>query len=521
MKSINIGLIGWGTIGCGVVKLLQDNEKLIEKKLDAKLVLKKIADIDIKTPRPVKISKNILTINAREVLQDKNIDIIIELIGGYEPARTFLLEAIAQGKQVVTANKALLATHGNEIFQAAQKNGINIGFEASVGGTIPIIKTLKESLVANKINSIFGIMNGTANFILTKMTDEGKDFDVVLKEAQKLGYAEADPTYDIEGVDTAHKLAITLSLAYGCRVKLNDIFHEGISAISRQDVIFARELGYRIKLLAIAILHNVVVEARIHPTMIPSDHLLANVNRNYNAFHLIGDASGPVFLYGQGAGMMPTASAVVSDVIDIARELIKGISGRVPLRSINESLLEDINLMPIDDIETKRVLQVFAEEAGRETLVKRFGLDERLVAEFGRILGISSICNIIGAIKTAKYYEMGADDVIVTIATDGMDRYHTVMADMARTYGSMDEAEATATIRGLLQWQKTDWIKRGTPENRRQWHNLKYYTWVEQQGKTVEELNAQLSQQWWIEHQQLVGEIDARLLAWRKEHPIV
>jgi len=178
-------------------------------------------------------------------------------------------------------------------------------------------------------------------------------------------------------------------------------------------------------------------------------------------------------------------------------------------------------IMCIDDIETKRVLQVFAEEAGRETLVKRFGLDEQLVAEFGRILGISSICNIIGAIKTAKYYEMGADDVIVTIATDGMDRYHTVMADMARMYGPMDEAEATATIRGLLQWQKTDWIKRGTPENRRQWHNLKYYTWVEQQGKTVEELNAQLSQQWWIEHQQLVGEIDARLLAWRKDHPIV
>lgn len=177
-------------------------------------------------------------------------------------------------------------------------------------------------------------------------------------------------------------------------------------------------------------------------------------------------------------------------------------------------------IMCIDDIETKRVLQVFAEEAGRETLVKRFGLDEGLVEKLGRILGISSICNIIGAIKTAKYYEMGPDDVIVTIATDGMDRYHSVMADMARKYGPMDEAEATAAIRGLLQWQKTDWIKRGTPENRRQWHNLKYYTWVEQQGKTVEELNAQLSQQWWIDHQQLVGEIDSRLLAWRKEHPV-
>ncbi|MBN1966959.1 MAG: pyridoxal-5'-phosphate-dependent protein subunit beta, partial [Anaerolineae bacterium] len=178
-------------------------------------------------------------------------------------------------------------------------------------------------------------------------------------------------------------------------------------------------------------------------------------------------------------------------------------------------------LMCVDDIETKRVLQVFEEEAGRETLVKRFGMDEATVEEYRRILGISSICNIIGAVKTAKYYEMGGDDVIVTIATDGMDRYHSVMADMAATYGAMDEAEATATIRGLLQWQKTDWIKRGTPENRRQWHNLKYYTWIEQQGKTIEELNAQMSQDWWIKHQEMVDEIDKRLLAWRAEHPEV
>lgn len=353
MKNINIGLIGFGTIGCGVVKLLQDNEKLIEKKLDARLAVKKIVDLDITTPRPVAVKKNILTTDAREVLRDKNIDIIIELMGGYEPARTFILEAIAEGKQVVTANKALLAAHGNEIFSAAEKKKTAIGFEASVGGTIPIIRTLKESLIANKINSIYGIMNGTANFILSKMTDEGKDFDVVLKEAQKLGYAEADPTYDIEGIDTAHKLAITLSLAYGCKVNLNDIFREGISSISRQDVVFAKELGFRIKLLAIAILHNDVVEARIHPTMILSQHLLANVNQNYNAFHLIGDASGPVFLYGQGAGMMPTASAVLSDVIDISRNIIKGITGCSPLRTQREKTMCDINLMPMDNIETK------------------------------------------------------------------------------------------------------------------------------------------------------------------------
>ena len=334
MKNINIGLIGFGTIGTGVVKLLRQNEELITKKLGARLVLKKIADIDITTSRGVKVNKNLLTTDAREIINDKDISIVIELMGGYEPARTFVLEAIAKGKHVVTANKALLATYGNEIFPAAQKKAVDIGFEASVGGTIPIIKTLKESLVANKINSIMGIMNGTCNFILTKMTDEDKMFDVVLKEAQRLGFAEADPTFDIEGIDTAHKMAIILSLAYGKKVNLKDIYLEGITKISREDIAFARELGYRIKLLAIAMLKNGAVEARIHPTMIPSSHLLANVNQNYNAFHIMGDASGPVFLFGQGAGMMPTASAVFSDIIDSARNVLNGITCRVPLRSI-------------------------------------------------------------------------------------------------------------------------------------------------------------------------------------------
>lgn len=353
MKNINIGLIGWGNIGTGVVKLLQQNEELITQKLGAKLVLKKIADVDITTPRTVKADKNQLTTDAREIINDKDISIVIELIGGYEPARTFLLEAIGQGKHVVTANKALLAKHGNEIFNAAQHNSVDIGFEASVGGTIPIIKTLKESLVANKINSILGIMNGTANFILTKMTDENKMFDVVLKEAQALGFAEANPTFDIEGTDTAHKMAIILSLAYGKKVKLEDIYLEGITKISREDIVFSKELGYRIKLLAIAMLKKDAVEARIHPTMISSAHLLANVNQNYNAFHIVGDASGPVFLFGQGAGMMPTASAVLSDIIDVARNVLQGISGRVPLRSINESAMEEIKLIPMEEIETK------------------------------------------------------------------------------------------------------------------------------------------------------------------------
>jgi homoserine dehydrogenase len=353
MKKISIGLIGLGNIGTGVVKLLRQNEDLITQKLGAKLVLKKIADINITSPRGVKISRNLLTTDAREIINDPEISIVIELMGGYEPARTFVLEAIEKGKHVVTANKAMLATFGNEIFPAAQHQGVDIGFEASVGGTIPIIKTLKESLVANHISSIVGIMNGTCNFILTKMTDEEKPFDVVLKEAQQLGFAEADPTFDIEGIDTSHKMAIVLSLAYGKKVNLKDIYLEGITKISGEDIAFAKNLGYRIKLLAIGMLKDGKVEARIHPTMIASGHLLANVNRNYNAFHLVGDASGPVFLFGQGAGMMPTASAVFSDILDSARNVLKGISGRVPLRSIRENGMKDISLIPMDNIETK------------------------------------------------------------------------------------------------------------------------------------------------------------------------
>ena len=353
MKKIPIGFIGLGNIGTGVAKLLHQNEKIIAERLGAKLVLKKIADINLKSARELKLPESMLTLNAREIIDDPEISIVIELVGGYEPARTFVLEAIKNGKHVITANKAMLATYGNQIFAAAQKKGVDVGFEASVGGTIPIIKTLKESMAANKFNSIVGIMNGTCNFILTKMTDEGKPFDVVLQEAQKLGFAEADPTFDIEGIDTSHKMAIVLSLAYGKKVKLKDIYLEGITKTSALDIAFAKELGYRIKLLAIGRLRDGEVEARIHPTMIPVTHLLANVNRNYNAFHLVGDASGPVFLFGQGAGMMPTASAVFSDIFDCARNLLKGVSGRVPSRAISETAMENITMVPMEDLETK------------------------------------------------------------------------------------------------------------------------------------------------------------------------
>ena len=351
-KAINVGLIGFGTVGTGVVKLLHDNAELIKKRLGRNLAIKAIADIDTKRKRSVSLRDEQLTGDAAVILNDPDISIVIELMGGFEPAKSFIIEAMKNRKHVVTANKALLATHGNEIFRVADEEKVNIGFEASVGGTIPIIKTLKESLAANNIKSIWGIMNGTSNYILSKMTEENKPFHEVLREAQELGHAEADPTYDIEGIDTAHKLAIILALSYGKNVCLDDIYCEGISGINRQDIEFARELDYVVKLLAIEIQRDAQIEARIHPTMIPLDHILASVNGNYNAFHIVGDASDSVFLYGQGSGMMPTASAVVGDLIDISRDMEKGIWRRVPLRSFCKNEIDDIQLLPMEEVIT-------------------------------------------------------------------------------------------------------------------------------------------------------------------------
>lgn len=352
MKKVAVGLIGFGTIGTGVIRLLRENGEIISERVGAEIHLKRIADIDIEKDRGIEVDRTLLTKDAGDILDDPEIDIVVELMGGYEPARTFILDAMSRKKHVVTANKALLATHGDEIFRQALRKGVNIGFEASVGGTIPVIKTIKESLVANRIRSIYAIMNGTSNFILSKMTDEGKPFADVLREAQRLGFAEADPTYDVEGIDAAHKLAILLSLSYGKKVRLDGFYREGIAAISEQDIEFARELGYRIKLLAIAINRDNSIEARLHPTMIPFEHLLANVNSNFNAFHIIGDAADSVFLYGQGSGMMPTASAVLSDIVDISRDILKGIAGRIPPRVRDEESLEAIRLLPFDQIRT-------------------------------------------------------------------------------------------------------------------------------------------------------------------------
>jgi homoserine dehydrogenase len=351
MMEIKVGLIGFGTVGSGVGRILQKNSKLIEKRMGAKLILKRIADIDLKTDRGLKLKPGVLTRKAEDVIKDPEINMVMELMGGIEPARTFILKAIRNKKHIVTANKALLALHGDEIFREAHRFGVDVNFEASIGGGIPLIRSIKEGLVANRIHSIFGILNGTSNYILSKMTDEGRNFKEVLKEAQEKGYAEADPTYDIEGIDAAHKLAILVRLAFGTPFQFKEIFIGGISEITPLDIQFGREFGYRIKLLAITKIDKGKIEARVHPTMIPETHLLSTVEGVFNAIYIKGDAVGPTLFYGQGAGQMPTGSAVVSDLVELGRNVLTRASGhRVPPLSFQESAIEKIPLKKMDDV---------------------------------------------------------------------------------------------------------------------------------------------------------------------------
>jgi len=351
MKSVKVGLIGLGTIGVGVVKILQKNGTCISARLGASVELTKIADLDITTDRGIEIDRKLLTTNADEVLTDPDIDIVIELIGGYEPARTFILKAIAQGKHVVTANKALLAMHADEIFTATEKHQVSIGFEASVGGAIPIIRSIREAFVANRIESIEGIVNGTANYILSKMSDENLNFDVVLKEAQAKGFAEADPTFDIEGIDSAHKIAVLSRLAYGTPVNIDDIYVQGISRISLEDIACAHDLGYRIKLLAVSKFDGEVLDIRVHPAMIPKTKPLANVNGVLNAIMIRDDLMGENILVGHGAGALPTGSAVVADVVEIARNILCGAKNRMPAQSFQKSQVKKIPVRDISEIE--------------------------------------------------------------------------------------------------------------------------------------------------------------------------
>jgi homoserine dehydrogenase len=416
MKEIHVGLIGFGTVGKGLATTLLQQRDRLRQRVGAAVLLTRIADTAI-TGLPAEFSSILFSRDARDVLTDPGIDIVVELIGGIEPAKSFILAAIEAGKHVVSANKALLANHGREIFAAAVKNKVEIGFEASVGGGIPVIKALKEGLVANRIEAISGILNGTANFILTQMTDHGTPFAEVLKDHQARGFAEADPTYDIEGIDTAHKLAILMSLAYGLHVSVGDVTTEGISTIEPIDIDFAREFGYRIKLLAISRNHGSHVEARVHPTMVPEDHMLANINGAFNAIEFTGDTVGDILLYGQGAGMMATGSAVAADVVDIGRNILSGSINRVPALSFLPDFIGEPRITPMSALTCPYYFRVTA-------------LDKPGV--LSKISGIFGQCNI--SIKSVIQKSRHADEPVHIVLMS----HQALEADVVRALAEID-----------------------------------------------------------------------------------
>ena len=352
MRAIGVGLIGWGTVGCGVIDVLRENASEIECRLGMPIELRRVADLDLDRPRPVSVPADMLTARVEDILEDPEIQIVVELIGGLGAARSIISKALESGKYVVTANKALLAHAGNELFDIARRNGRSIGFEASVAGGIPLIKSLREGLAGNRIDRILGILNGTANYILTRMTDENISFDEALRAAQSNGYAEADPTLDIEGTDAAHKLAIASAISFGSPIQFDRVFTEGISRIDPLDIRFGEEFGYQLKLLAIARSVDHRLEMRVHPTFIPANHVLASVKGAYNAVHIHGNAVGNIMLYGLGAGMMPTGSAVVSDLIDIARDIVCNTPARVAPLGFQQDRLKPLEIKPISEVST-------------------------------------------------------------------------------------------------------------------------------------------------------------------------
>ncbi|HPG30781.1 MAG TPA: homoserine dehydrogenase [bacterium] len=356
MKTINIGLAGFGTVGTGVVKILQSQKKELKEKTGIVLNLKRIVDIDTNSDRGVKLDKSvIISNNIKDIVEDKEIDIVVELIGGVTAAKQLITGAIKNGKHIVTANKALLSECAESIFSGCKDNNLLINFEASVCGGIPVLKALKEGLVANKITSIYGIVNGTANFILTQMSLYCKSFEDALKEAQIKGFAEANPAFDIEGKDSAHKLAALATLAYGITVTFKDIYCEGITEISPLDLKFAHKLEYEIKLLAIAKLHNTNLDLRVHPTLIPKHSILANTLFENNAVYINGDNVGPLMFYGKGAGMMPTASAVVSDIADIASKII---NDNCSFSQSYHYCKQELSINPMFALKTKYYLRI-------------------------------------------------------------------------------------------------------------------------------------------------------------------
>ena len=358
MKPINVGLLGIGTVGGGTFTVLQRNADEITRRAGRPIRITVVADKDTARAKELTQGACRITDDAFAVVNDPDVDVVVELIGGYGVAKELVLKAIANGKHVVTANKALLATHGNEIFKAAQDKGVMVAFEAAVAGGIPIIKALREGLTANRIEWIAGIINGTTNFILSEMRDKGLSFDTVLKEAQRLGYAEADPTFDIEGVDAAHKITILSALAFGIPMQFDKAYIEGISKLDAIDIKYAEQLGYRIKLLGITKRTPEGVELRVHPTLIPTKRLIANVEGAMNAVVVQGDAVGATLYYGKGAGAEPTASAVIADLVDVTRMHTADPEHRVPHLAFQPDAMSDLKILSMDDVQTSYYLRM-------------------------------------------------------------------------------------------------------------------------------------------------------------------
>ena len=390
MDKLNVGIIGFGTVGSGTAELLAANAGIIRERTGLEIAVRTVADLDILRDRGVDLEGIRLTTEARDIISDPEIDVVVELIGGLEPARTFILDALNAGKHVVTANKALLAECGPELLRAAERRRVYLEFEASVGGGIPLIRAIREGLAANRIRRMIGIVNGTTNYILTQMAEKAVSYEQAVREAQALGFAEDPPTLDVEGTDAAHKLAVLLTLAYGRPVSFQAVYRQGITALTPEDIRFADEFGYRLKLLAVARDRGERgVEARVHPTMIPRDHILANVNGPFNAVYVEGDFVGPTLYYGQGAGRKPTASAVVSDLMEMARRLALSKSGYFPPLGPDFSARRDLRIQPMDDLETVYYIRFYALDrpgvlAGISGILARHGISIASVIQKGR-----------------------------------------------------------------------------------------------------------------------------------------
>jgi homoserine dehydrogenase len=424
VKPVHIGLLGLGTVGGGTARVLKDNAAEIARRAGREIQVIHAAGHGLEGKVPEGAEGARLTEDAFEVVDNPDVDIVVELIGGDSPARELVLQAIANGKHVVTANKALIAKHGNEIFAAAQEKGVVVAFEAAVAGGIPIIKAIREGLSANRIQWIAGIINGTGNFILTEMRDKGRDFADVLKEAQELGYAEADPTFDVEGIDAAHKLTILASIAFGIPLQFEKVYTEGMRELTTQDVTDAADLGFRIKHLGIARRAADGIELRVHPTLIPEKRLIANVDGVMNAVLIMADKLGPSLYYGAGAGAEPTASAVVADIIDVTRTLTADPDNRVPHLAFQADALHDIPVLPMEKIETAYFLRLMAQDKSG------------VLATVTRILGEHGIS--IEAIVQKAPHEHG-DVVPIVILTHNV--LEQAMNSALKEISSLDEIE--------------------------------------------------------------------------------